>query len=63
MRLTAVGTVAFMPFAVPLLVEGLTVDAWTIAKPLLIVVRLPLAVGMVILRGSPATPPRPSSPS
>jgi len=53
MLLTAVGTVLFMPFAVPLLIEGLTVSAWTIAKPLLIVVLLPLAVGMVILRASP----------
>jgi BASS family bile acid:Na+ symporter len=42
-----------MPFAVPLLIEGLTVDAWTIAKPLLVVVLLPLAVGMATLRASP----------
>ena len=54
MLLAAVGTVAFMPFAVPLMVKGLTVSAWTIAKPLLMVVLLPLAVGMVILRASPA---------
>jgi BASS family bile acid:Na+ symporter len=53
MLLTAVGTVAVMPFEVPLLIEGLTVDAWTIAKPLLIVVLLPLAVGMATLRASP----------
>jgi len=53
MLLTAVGTVLFMPFAVPLLIEGLTVSAWTIAKPLLIVVLLPLAVGMATLRASP----------
>ncbi len=54
MLLAAVGTVAFMPFAVPLMVKGLTVSAWTIAKQLLMVVLLPLAVGMVILRASPA---------
>jgi len=52
MLLTAVGTVVFMPFAVPLMVKGLTVSAWTIAKPLLLVVLLPLAVGMAILRTS-----------
>ena len=52
MLLTAVGTVAFMPFAVPLMVTGLTVSAWTIAKPLLLVVLLPLAVGMAILSAS-----------
>jgi bile acid:Na+ symporter, BASS family len=54
MLLTAAGTVAFMPFAVPVMVQGLTVSAWTIAKPLLGVVFLPLAVGMSILRTSPA---------
>jgi BASS family bile acid:Na+ symporter len=36
------------------MVKGLSVSAWTIAKPLLMVVLLPLAVGMVILRASPA---------
>lgn len=54
MLLASAGTVAFMPFAVPLMIEGLSVNAWTIAKPLLTVVLLPLAVGMVILRASPA---------
>jgi BASS family bile acid:Na+ symporter len=52
MLLTAIGTVAFMPFALPLMVKGLAVSAWTIAKPLLLVVLLPLAAGMVILRAS-----------
>jgi BASS family bile acid:Na+ symporter len=54
MLLSAAGTVVFMPFAVPVMVKGLTVGAWTVAKPLLLVVLLPLAVGMVILRTSPA---------
>jgi BASS family bile acid:Na+ symporter len=54
MLLASVGMVAFMPFAVPLLVEGLSVTAWMIAKPLLIVVLLPLVIGMVILRRAPA---------
>ena len=53
MLLTAVATVVFMPFAVPLMIKGLTVSAWAIAKPLLIVIFLPLAVGMLILRRSP----------
>ncbi len=53
MLLAAAGTVVFMPFTVPLLIKGLAVDAWTIAQPLLLVVLLPLAVGMVILRVSP----------
>jgi BASS family bile acid:Na+ symporter len=54
MLLTAVAMVIFMPFGVPLMVKGLTVSAWTIAKPLLMVILLPLAVGMAILRASTA---------
>ena len=52
MLLAAAGTVAFMPFAVPLMIKGLTVTAWAIAKPLLLVVLLPLAAGMAIRRAS-----------
>jgi len=54
MLLAAAGTVAFMPLAVPLMVKGLTVSAWTIAKPLLLVVLLPLAVGIAIHHASAA---------
>ena len=54
MLLASVGTLAFMPFAVPRLVDGLSVSAWIIAKPLLSVVLLPLVIGMVILRRAPA---------
>jgi BASS family bile acid:Na+ symporter len=54
MLLASVGMVAFMPLAVPWLVEGLSVSAWMIAKPLLTVVLLPLAAGMVILRRAQA---------
>jgi BASS family bile acid:Na+ symporter len=52
MLLTAVGTVVFVPFALPLMVKGLTVSTWAIAKPLLIVIFLPLAIGMLVLRAS-----------
>lgn len=58
MLLTAVGTVLFMPFAVPVLVKGLTVTPWAVAKPLLVLVLIPLAVGMAILRVSPAVAAR-----
>jgi bile acid:Na+ symporter, BASS family len=50
MLIAAVGTVVFMPFTVPLLAKGLTASAWAIAKPLLIVVLLPMAVGVTIRR-------------
>lgn len=54
MLLCAVVMVIFMPLAVPVMVKGLTVSAWTIAKPLLFLILLPLAIGMVILRTLPA---------
>jgi len=54
MLLASVGTVVCMPFTVPLLVKGLTTSAWAIAKPLLMVVLLPMAVGVLIRRSSDA---------
>ena len=54
MLLASVGMVLYMPFAVPLLVEGLSVSVWMIAKPLLGVVLVPLMIGMVLLRRAPA---------
>jgi bile acid:Na+ symporter, BASS family len=51
MLIAAVGTVVCMPFTVPLLAEGLTTSAWAIARPLLMVVLLPMAIGVAI-RGS-----------
>ena len=50
MLLASVGTVIFMPIAVPFVAHGLSVSAWAIAKPLIIVVLLPLALGMWILQ-------------
>jgi len=52
MVLASVGTVVFMPLAVPLLATGLTASAWSIAKPLLIVVLIPMAIGVLIRRKS-----------
>ncbi len=48
MLLTSIATIIVMPFAVPLMIEGLTVKAWTIAEPLVLVALLPLAIGMVL---------------
>ena len=48
MVLASVGTVVFMPFAVPLLVKGFSADPWTIAKPLVFYIALPLAIGVAI---------------
>ncbi len=48
MLLVSLGTIVFMPLAVPFLVKGLSVSAWTIAKPLLVVILIPLSIGMAI---------------
>jgi BASS family bile acid:Na+ symporter len=48
MMLITVGVVLFLPFLAPWLIQGLAVDAWDLAKPLLIMVLLPLVVGVAI---------------
>jgi BASS family bile acid:Na+ symporter len=48
MLLTTLGTVLFLPLLAPLLIKGLTVDTWSLAKPLLIMVLLPLLIGGAI---------------
>jgi bile acid:Na+ symporter, BASS family len=48
MLLASVVTVVYMPFAVPLLVKGFTASAWTIAKPLLLFLLVPLLTGLAI---------------
>lgn len=53
MLLTALGTVVLLPFLAPLLIKGLVVDSWSLAKPLLIMVLLPLLIGGFIRILSP----------
>ena len=48
MLLASAGTVIYMPIMVPLLVKGLTVSAWTVAKPMLFLVLIPLVIGIAI---------------
>jgi len=43
-----IGTVIFLPILVPVLIEGLEVSVWALAKPLLIMVLLPLLIGFGI---------------
>jgi bile acid:Na+ symporter, BASS family len=45
--LASVGTVIYMPIMVPVMVKGLTVSAWAVAKPLLFLVVIPLVIGVV----------------
>jgi BASS family bile acid:Na+ symporter len=46
--LTAVGTVVLMPLMLPLMIKGLTVSVWSIAKPLLTLVLTPLVIGIAL---------------
>ena len=46
--LVAVGTVVFMPLLAPLLIDGLTIDTWALAKPLLLTILIPLIIGALI---------------
>lgn len=48
MLLASVVTVAYMPLMVPIMVKGLTASTWTIAKPLLFFLMVPLAIGMTV---------------
>ncbi len=48
--LVAVGTVVLMPLMGPLFIRGLTIDAWALAKPLLLTVLLPLVIGAAVRR-------------
>src|SRR5512137_2976779 len=42
------GTVLLMPFMVPWLATGFTADPWTIAKPLVFFIAIPLVIGAAI---------------
>lgn len=48
MVLLMVVTVGYVPLVLPLLVEGVTVSAWEIAQPLLVLMLLPLAVALAV---------------
>jgi bile acid:Na+ symporter, BASS family len=47
-------TVVFMPVIVPLVVPSATVNAWSIAMPLLLTMLLPLGIGLFLRERSPA---------
>jgi len=53
MLLTTIGTVLLLPLLAPLLIEGLTVDSWSLAKPLIKMVLLPLVIGGAIRAFAP----------
>lgn len=43
--IVAVGTVVFMPLMGPLMIKGLTIEAWDLAKVLLLYILIPLTLG------------------
>jgi BASS family bile acid:Na+ symporter len=53
MLIASVVTVVYMPFAVPILVKGLSASAWTTAKPLLVFLLIPLGIGLLVQRSMP----------
>jgi BASS family bile acid:Na+ symporter len=54
MLVLMVGSVAFMPLVLPLLIPGLEADAWPLLRPLLLTMLLPLAAGMGVRRWAAA---------
>jgi bile acid:Na+ symporter, BASS family len=48
MVLLMVVTVAYLPIALPLLLPGVTVDSWKIARSLVLLMLLPLAAGLTL---------------
>ena len=48
MALLTAGTILFLPFALPLMIPRLNADPWGIARPLLVLIIVPLAAGMLI---------------
>ncbi|PRZ05751.1 BASS family bile acid:Na+ symporter [Isoptericola sp. CG 20/1183] len=48
MVLLMVVTVGYVPLVLPLLVDGVAVDAWDIARPLLLLMLLPLAIALAV---------------
>ncbi|MGA7214505.1 MAG: bile acid:sodium symporter [Terrimicrobiaceae bacterium] len=54
MTLLTIGTTLFMPLALPLLIPGLQASPWSIARPLIVFILTPLAVGMLLRSQKPA---------
>lgn len=48
MILLTVGSVVFLPLALPFMIPGLKADAWAIARPLVVLMMLPLTIGLIL---------------
>jgi BASS family bile acid:Na+ symporter len=50
MCILTAGTILFLPFALPLMVPGFAANPWSIARPLVLFILLPLVAGMGVKR-------------
>ncbi|MFN6153067.1 MAG: bile acid:sodium symporter family protein [Dolichospermum sp.] len=48
MMMLMFGTVSYMPIVLPLVLEGVEVNSWDIAKPLIVMMIIPLVIGLLI---------------
>jgi BASS family bile acid:Na+ symporter len=48
MALQLIVTIGYLPLVLPALIPGVTVDPWKIAKPLLVLMLLPLVLGLIL---------------
>jgi BASS family bile acid:Na+ symporter len=48
MMMLMLGTVFYMPMVLPLVLEGVEVNSWDIAKPLIVMMIIPLVIGLLI---------------
>lgn len=55
MVLLMVVTVVYAPIVLPLLVPGVAVDPWDIARPLILLMLIPLAIGLAVKAWTPDT--------
>ena len=55
MTLLMVVTIFFLPLVLPLLLTGIDVDAWSIAKSLIVLMLIPLILGLLVQSSAPDT--------
>ena len=55
MTLLMVVTIFFLPLVLPLLLTGIDVDAWSIAKSLIVLMLIPLILGLLVRSSAPDT--------
>jgi len=48
MPLTMVATVVLMPLFVPFIIQGLELSTWALAKPLLVLILMPMIIGILV---------------